>query len=38
VEVAVSAATRWICRRHVRHYNSTPSSDGMGIVTAAVGR
>ena len=47
MEVAVSAATRWICRRHVRHsdglvawrdchYSSTPSRDGMGIVPAAL--
>jgi len=43
VEAAVSATTRWIYRRHVRHsdglvpwrachYSSTPSSDGMGFV------
>jgi hypothetical protein len=32
VEAGVSAATRWICGRHARHYNSTPWSDGMGIV------
>ena len=29
MEAAVSAATRWICRRHACHYSSTPSRDGM---------